>query len=295
MEAATKIDQDPEAKVATPIASKDEAQKTPAELFKFSTWIHVGAGAENCDDVDEEAGTCECTNRLHFHGWCRLPNQFQHREIRDKGLAAKARRGRQLRDPEADSYQILEDELDRLARRGDDAKDELIEELLGKEWWKDTLEAAQDLREVEDGDDKPWEHIERDQVRLNELRELPEDKRPKDEFEELNRHTAAYEAALDEQIKERSKPRREALEALDINALIDKVRDDRIEQGSQDEFLHVYQTWEWLVGTLTQVGGEPRFKSLDEMRSAAPEVLTELREVFQDLDRSNAQEIQGNL
>src|SRR5262245_8571172 len=82
---------------------KKDAQKAPGELFKFSAWVHIGVGADEC----EHAQTGNCADPGHFHAWCRLPNQFQHQDIRERALAAKARRIRQLRDPATDGYDVL--------------------------------------------------------------------------------------------------------------------------------------------------------------------------------------------
>jgi hypothetical protein len=68
-----------------------DALKTTGELFRYSSWVHIGGGAEDC----EEAETGTCADPLHFHAWCRLPNQLQHADIRERALASKARRIRQ--------------------------------------------------------------------------------------------------------------------------------------------------------------------------------------------------------
>jgi hypothetical protein len=80
-----------------------------------------------------------CGNPLHFHAWCRLPNQLQHEDIRERALAAKARRIRQLRDPECDAYQILESDMSELLRIGDEGL--IVDELANKDWWKRQIDA----------------------------------------------------------------------------------------------------------------------------------------------------------
>jgi hypothetical protein len=80
-----------------------DATRSPNQLFRYSAWVHVGDGAQDC--ATAEIG---CTDPGHFHAWCRLPNQLQHEDIRERALAAKARRIRQMRDPEADAHEILE-------------------------------------------------------------------------------------------------------------------------------------------------------------------------------------------
>jgi hypothetical protein len=284
---------------ATPVA--DDAQKTPDQIFRYSTWVHVGPGSEDCEDLDEAAGTVDCSNPLHFHAWCRLPNQFQHREIREKALAAKARKIRQLRDPETDASAILEEDLDGLARQGDDAKPVLVEELVGNEWWQDYMDAARDVQELEEGVDedddpiRPFERVERDQARFDDLAAMPEDQRPNDEFDELGRHLTRYAGLVKERQDELVKPKREALMARDVNALIDMVRDQRIYAMATDEFMHVYSSWSWLVGTLNQPGGEPVWPpDAKAFSTVAPEVIEAVRDAFNDLEQTQQRGLQGN-
>jgi len=149
---------------------------------------------------------------------------------------------------------ILEDELDALARAGEAAKEQLVDELVSKDWWRDYLEATRDVQEREVGDEgeKPYATIEDDQRRYRQLDALPEDERPKDEYEELERHITAYNTAVDERHREVEAPRRASLAERDLNALIDLIRDERISAEANGEFMHVYSIYEWLVGCLTQ-------------------------------------------
>lgn len=274
-----------------------EERKPGSQLYRYSTWVHVGPGAEECEAVNEEAGTNECSNPLHFHAWCRLPNQFQQRIMREKGLAAKARKVRQLRDPETDAGAILDEDLDSIARRGDDAIEELVDELLQRDWWKDYLDAAGDVGEIEEdatpeGEEpaKRFAHIEDDQLRLEKLKALPEDERPHDEYLELNRHVAAYHEAVRLRLEELRAPKKQALEAKGIDGLVDLVRDARIETAGTDEFMHTYSAWEWLYGTLRgRAGGQQAqqvWHDLETLEDAAPEVIEEIKAVFQDLERT---------
>jgi hypothetical protein len=266
------------------------------ELFRFSSWLHVGPGAENCEDVDEEKGTCACGNPLHFHAWCRLPNQFQHREIRDKAMAARARRARQLRDPESDSWAVLEAELDELRRLGEQAaKPGIVDELVQRDWWRDYLEAVKDVDEMEDDKgEKRFAHIEEDRRRFNELSNKPADERPTEEFDELASHLAAYEEQIRLKTEEAQRPRREGFEQREFEDLLGLIRDQRIDSEVTEVFTHIYSTHQWLAGTLTEVRGRPRFASIDELQTAAPEVVDALQNTFGELERTFQQGETGN-
>lgn len=266
------------------------------QLYRWSAWVHVGPGAEECESVDEATGTNDCSNPLHFHAWCRLPNPLQHRDIRESALAAKARRMRQLRAPDSDANVILEAQLDEIARRGDDAKDDLVEELVAKDWWRDYMEAQADMRELEAGADgeRPYQHIERDMTRWQELAAMPENTRPADEYAELEAHITAYNAALDEKRTEIASPRRESLMARDLNELLDMVREQRIDIDSNEHFSNEYATLEWLHCTLRSApSGAPVFGSMDALRNADAVVIDALKDTFGDLERTQASDHQG--
>lgn len=272
------------------MSTVDEATVPVSELYKWSAWLHVGPGAEKCEAVNEEGGANDCSNPLHFHAFCRLPNPFDHREIREAAQAAKARRVRQLRDPNSDAAVILEDEMDRLAREGDLAKEAIVDELVGQEWWRDFLEATGDVIDMEDEDgSKPFEHIKRDIAHFQkEAGETPDDDLA-DDLKTLSAHIQRYNNLVDEKQQELTRPRRETLMARDINALIDLVRDQRVDVDSNEAFSHEYATLQWLRGTFTHPGGPPRFQSREVMQRADTPIIEGLKATFNDLERTKQQ------
>lgn len=281
----TEAREEPVAAEAPPTAPAGIAEQQVA-LYRYSTWVHVGPGAENCEAFDGEHGTCDCSNPLHFHAWCRLPNQFTHRDIREKALAAKARRFRQLRHEGTDGYEILESELDAMLRSGDEGKEQIISELVGREWYSDLLEAAQNVREheAEDGT-KPFEHVEDDQRRYKELEDG-------DERTELESHLDAYSAKLEEAAKAIVEPKKAALRSNDLPALVNLIREQRIDLQASAAFMDTYNAYSWLTGTFTSAAtatrssGKPSFASIEELEQAAPEVIDALRETFNDLENT---------
>jgi hypothetical protein len=276
------------------IPERDPEPSPGKRLYQFSGWLHVGPGAEECSEVDEEKGEVECSNPRHFHAWCRVPNQYEARDIAEKALAGKARKARQLRDPETNAYEILEDELDTLARGGDSAKADLVTELLLRDWWKDYQEAEREVLDLEsdqpDADEKKYAHIKEDEKRYDELLAMDEEDRPGDEFGELEKHIAGFHDEIKARHNAIQESKREPLMKRDLNDLIDQVRDERIKAASADEFHHVKRSWELVYGVLRkpvvkgkkpeQVWGEP-----DELRHAADEVLAAANMLFDDLER----------
>lgn len=233
----------------------------------------------------------------------RLANQFQHAEIRQAALAAKARRMRQLRDENTDAFVVLEDEMDALARLGDQMV--LVEELVGREWWKDQLAAEADVAEEED-----YEHISRDRQRLEVLGEMDPVERDEDEWKELQTHVENFFKAVQERLTERQRPRREALEALDINALVDLVRQERIAQEGNVTFNLHFSLWQMYSGSYELKGyetrtvkgntieapmpGKPLFSSVDDVRRADPNLLDALAHAYNELEASYSEALQGN-
>lgn len=270
---------------------QEDAPSVPiSELHKWSAWLHVGPGAEKCEAVKEEQGVNDCSDPLHFHAFCRLPNPFAHREIREEALAAKARRVRALRDPDSNAAVILEDEMDRLAREGDLAKPALVEELVGQDWWRDFLEATADVMETEGTDGTlTFEHIKRDIHHYNRQIEdlgLDEDGELPEELQQLRDHIESYNTAVDARREELTAPRRNALAEMDINRLIDMVRDQRIDVDANEAFAHEYATLQWYLCTLHRPNGDPVFKSIEAMKRADSEIVEGLRAVYVDLEKT---------
>lgn len=279
----------------SPETSPAEVQSV-GDMFQYSAWVHVGQGAADCED--KENGSCG--NPLHFHAWCRIPNSFQNANIRDKALAAKARKVRQLRDPNADSYEILEAEMEQITRaaeRDQTGREMLVEEILGASFWRDQLRAIKEL-----GEEDEWKTIREDQERLRHLNSVPEEERDADEFAELERHCAKYEEALKAKQDEISKPQRDALSGMEIVDLIEQIRDFRIEAEANEDYMRVYSLWEWYIGTLKPRPAEkglPKervFGDVNHLKEAAPEVIAALEETFAQLEAAmGSRSAVGNL
>jgi HAMP domain-containing protein len=261
----------------------DDSTRSPDELFRYSSWVHAGHGAKECEQ--REAG---CSDPQHVHAWVRLPNQFQHQEIRERALAAKARRIRQLRDPETDAHVVLEADLEEI--RHD--REVLVSEIVGKEWWKRHLDAMAAVEE-----DEQYEHIERDRERLAEIRAMPEDEQPADELGELERHFGGYSEKIEVKLNELEAPAREAAEAMDVDELVKQVREDRITAEGSSVFMDVYAKHEWFAGSYTNadpIARQRRFAQVGDLEEAAPEVIDALRRAFGELETSLQRGPRGN-
>lgn len=282
---------------ATTPARRGDARK----LFKYSTYVHVGEGAEECEHAVDGA----CEDESHFHAWCRLPNSVQQEDIRRKALAAKARTIRGYKDKDADATVTLDNEL---AQIEDPAFiDMLVDDLIARDFVDDYTDAQ---RDVIDADESPFEHIAQDRERFAELGGADVAREDMtDEHRQLNDHINAYIEAVQDRLREIQKPKREELADRGIEKLVRLVRAKRVEQDGDQAFIATYNRWMWYVGTYTtelhpklkrphiptwEEIGSPERPVANSMFAAAPEVLDALREAFNGLQLAFTQGSSGN-
>lgn len=275
--------------------AEEKAAATKPSMARESRWtsfVHVGEGAEECPNVNEEAMANTCQDSSHFHAWVRLPNPYQHRDIHEKASAAKARRLRALRDPESDSHLIMESELGELSLSD---PSQLVEELLSLDFSRDYLEAIKEVDEEE-----RFENFRQDREELERLTRIPEEDRPAEEYEQLTKHVTAYNEAVNERLQAIQAPRRQTLSEMSMEALIDQVRKHRIEEDASEQFLHHYRSWMWFVCTFeisAGVTGRPEkriFNSIEEMKSEPEQILEAISNTFTELERAQQEAASGN-
>jgi hypothetical protein len=265
---------------------KAEATRSSEELFEWSGYVHVGKGAEECLHAID--GECTEKPRIgadgtlsgHFHAWVCLPNQFQIRDIGDKARAARARKTRALRDPQSDSYAILEAELDDLRYNH---FDELVDSLAHAQVNKDLLDIVRGIEE-----DERFEHHAQDVEELNRLHDVPEDERDAEEYERLQADALAYSEELQRVIDERHKAEVARLRAAKPEDVIDLERRERIDNIGTEMYLHTYYTWAMYVcarkPVIDKLPTERVFAQPEDLRNAADEVVVALRSKISQLE-----------
>lgn len=253
-----------------------EATRSTAELFQWSMFVHVGAGADECEHGEDGA----CQDASHFHAWVCLPNAFQMRDIGEKARAARARRKRALRDPESDSYAVLEDDLADIAR---DRMDELIDAVARTNVDKQLTDIVDELRR-----DERFENHEQDAEEFRRLDAVPEGERDTEEYERLGEQIKAYAERFDEVIQQRQERERTSLRNLKTAEVVDIERRSRIDAIATEFYLHTYYTWSMYIGTRRPTtDGFPsrrKFKEPEDLKNAPPEVVTALREAIRTLE-----------
>lgn len=280
-----------------------EAQKDSEQsLFRWNAWIHVGAGAAECQNGTDGS----CSDPAHFHAWCRLPNPWQFRDITEKATAARARYRKMLRDPDSDQAVALEDELEELSYMPEDV---LIEELVDKHFPEDYAAAVRAVDAMEDEDWEPEEdedeedrpkrfaHIDQDREEYRRQQELPEDQRSAD-YPTLEKNIADYGRAVEQEMDRLMQPRRDALKGLSKEELISQIRPGRIEEKVTEVYLHWHAAWTWLSCTYKpRKNGTPNeavWKDIHTMRQQAPpEVVEVLRATFDGLEGNLAASRRG--
>lgn len=298
----------PEAEVPTEVQDQAldpaDALKEPQEaLFKWSAWVHVGEGAEEC----ENRNNGKCADRDHFHAWCRLPNPFQVRDITDKAHAAQARFKKQLRDPESDQAVVLEDEL---ASLHDLPKEVLVDEAVDKSFPEDYAAAVLAVDNLEDPDFEPDDEadeeetpkrfatIDQDREEWRRQRELaPEERSP--DFEVMEANIGAYGEAIEQEMTKLQQPRRDTFMAMAMDELVEIARRERVEHKATEVYLHWFNTWQWLACTLKgRSDGMPPnervWRDINHMKQEAPaRVVEKLRETFDGLESNLAASRRG--
>jgi len=280
----------PEPNGTDPTAERTAAsEQDHASLFRYSRFLHVGPGAAACEEG--ELGTC--ADPLHFHAWLRIPNPFQHNSIREKALAAKARKLRLLRDEDSDIRVILDGSLEEMVHQDD--REELVQEIVNKDYVKDYWQA---MREV--GEEEEFATIEDDRERYRVLDLMPEEERPAEEYAELSNHLESYSAKVMESFNAIQKPLRDSLEDKSIQELADICREDRIEAEAQQAFKETYDMYEWFIGTmkpkdLTKGWPQDRvFGDINHLKRASGEVIAALDEAFTELDAEAGRQLKGS-
>lgn len=281
----------PAAEEQAPKPERSSAEtRNSSQMFEFSRYVHVGPGADECEDGENG----QCQNAAHFHAWIRLPNQFQASSLREKGDAAAARKLRVLRDEESDSRAILDGELEEMVRQQDSGG--LIDQIVNADFLKDHLKAMTIVRQ----DREEFKTIEDDRERLRALSEMSVDERPQEEFEELQKHVAAYTDAVNEERDTVQQPLRDSLADKDTEELVELVRENRIQGIANEAREESYSLWQWFVCTLRpkhpSKPGEPSeriYGSVDHLKGAAPEVIVALREAYQEIEAAAGRSLQA--
>lgn len=312
----------PEAPTPTPTVQA-EAEKARPSLFKYSEWLHVGEGAEDCTDRH----TGRCRDEGHFHAYLRLANPYQIEDIMQKAQAAKARRMKMYRDPESDVSVILEDDLDELRAaveegqqdRPADAADDwvnptlaiLVDEIIDQDFQEDYARAVSEVDEIEDDSAEPdddgklpklYVNIDQDREEYERQKDLPEEQRAED-FAVLERTVADYSRAIEERMDAIQKPRRDAMMAKPVEELVAVVRRKRVEERVAEVYLSTFNMWQTFVCTYRPAGvkdGNPvtpkqrYFDRIEELRFDTPaEVVQALAVTFRKLELNQARDRAG--
>lgn len=280
-------------------------EATAARMHRFSSYLHLGPGAETCDCIktvvqnDSEVqipdGTCE--NVEHVHVWVRMPNQFERKSLGEKAAAAAARRLRVLRDDDSDARAILEGELETVRVAND--RDALLAEITGKHFLDDHLAA---VKEVEEEDEEKWATIDEDRERLRALEEMEPESRPEEEFLELRKHLSEHTSLVNEARENIEAPRRATYDDTAIEGLIDIVREQRIENISNQARREEYAKWQWYTCTLNPKDpskpGFPQdryFASIDTFRQAPEELIEAIAGLTQVLEEEAQESLKTSL
>lgn len=275
-------------------------QATADNLYRFSGYVHAGAGAAECEHGEDG----HCQNTGHFHGWCRLPNQFERASLLEKSQAAKARKLRVLRDPESDARVILEGEIESL-KLGDPAN--MIEEIVNEEFFanhmKATEEVAEESREAAEdveGAVDEYLHIDDHKERLRALEEMEDADRSEEEYSSLRKLIQEHTDKVNAAREALELPEKQALEGKTVDELADIVRGRRIEKTAFHEQNTAYGKWQWYVCTFKPrdpSAGFPNERvwgSIDDFTREAGEIVRAVIDRMQALEADSNATLKGS-
>lgn len=224
--------------------------------------------------------------------WIRLPNQFQHREIQRRSLAARSRRVAQYKDPESDANVILIDKIGQMEEWTDDE----IVKWLCEQHAPEALMAAQNKveNEIVKGDDGVeklrWPNIREQQDRYGEMTRRGETEN--DEFQALEKILFGYADAITAALNDEIDPIKGGYEIMAREQLLEKVRRAFIKADCQDEFINAYNQWQIFYGTRNYAEhGIHYFHNFDAVMDAEPEIIEALTFEFGKLDTLKAVEL----
>lgn len=286
------------ATIEAPTIQPAEAERTVKDLFEYSSWVHVGDGAEACEHRHDD----KCAEEGHFHAWVRLANPYQVRDINEKAKAAQARRLRALRDPESDAAVILENELEEMREAANSgALDMLVNEIVEQDHAEDLIRATRSVRDLDDPSWEPDEegdgeqvapklyaNIEQDFEEYQRQLRMDEDQRGED-FPELVRTVEAYTAAMNDELKSLKDERRGELSSRPLDDLMEIIRKDRRDSDAAEAYLNTYHSWTMFTCTfkpcLKGTPNERVFTDFMKMKHETPDVvLRALRTAFESLE-----------
>lgn len=190
--------------------AKLERIKRITDLFVEGTEVKLG---------EDEAGTPVVV-------WVNKVNSFELEESRRDGLAARAEKIMELKDPQSPERKILEVQADSLSR------DDMITATANRKYDEDYLHAMNDVES-----DPEW----RDRLLfLQRMDELHDDAGIKDDDERRKRHAdlqTNYFNALREAANKRQEDRKQELADLDDDELRERFIEWTVEQTSMTSYM----------------------------------------------------------
>jgi hypothetical protein len=214
--------------------------------------------------------------------WIRLPNSFEHREIQQHALAARARKLRECKTPGSDSEAMVDQALSFF----DDLNDgDLRTHLLDHHRREVMFDAIVGVE-----DDEKFANIEAHQSAYS-LKVRSGDVEG-EEFETLHAILTEYAEALEKEVETLVAPFQGKYDAMTRPELLEKIRKSLVMATINDEFTNVYAKWQIFYGARKHFNHRQKlFKTFDEMLDADARHVDILVEEFAILDALKSGEL----
>jgi len=214
-----------------------------------------------------------------FKCWIRIPNKLQHRKMQKAAQAARARKVAEYRDADSDASAVLLTAVEEVARSGENG---MVDWLVDQHVREKALEAylvveSQEEYEAIDEHREAYELLSRQGDTESE------------EFLQAQEFIIRTADAVQKKTTELLEPFVDKYEAMDEEALREKVRRALVKADADDEFMNSYNVQMIFYGTrLFDDHNKFYFKTIDALYDAPDGVVEILTEEFSMLDALRA-------
>lgn len=217
-----------------------------------------------------------------FKCWIRIPNKLQHRKMQKAAQAARARKVAEYKNPDSDASAVLQTAIDEVSRKG---RDGIVEWLVDQHVREKALEAYLVVESQEE-----FENIDEHREAYNLLHR--QGSTDSEEFKIAQEFIIKASDAIRDKTNELLEPFVDKYEAMDEDALREKVKRALIKADADDEFMNEYNVQMIFYGTRLYNDHEKHyFKTLDDLYDAPDGVVELLTQEFSMLDALKAGEL----
>lgn len=217
----------------------------------------------------------------------RIPNQFQRGKMKEEADASRARKLRDLRNPNSNAYLAIENQLDQIY--GEMTDDEVRNALLSRAQPHATAKAQLEIQLADPDEHPEWVEfatVERQQHAYSRM--LRAGQEDTEEFKACEAMLVDYGHALAEFVKDELEPLSNMLAGEGRAALDERLKKVLMREVCDGAFMEAYNQWQIYFGTRDPKNRHKLFySSFDRLIDEDPERLDALLNEFVMLEALN--------